>query len=248
LNGRLLLPAFIVVTTALSWWWIAVMGVDMYGSMNGASAWMMTPVWDAPHVLLLFAMWTVMMVAMMLPSVSPLLLIYNGVARRTPVPGYSPAYVYLVALGYLAVWSLFSLGATVLQRVLSRAFVLNPMMELASRRTSAGLLVAAGIYQMLPMKAACLLQCRAPVAFLTKHASPGAGGAFQLGVRHGVYCVGCCWALMLLLLAGGVMNLWVIIALAVFVAIEKLAPFGNATRWVAGALLILAGGFIALTS
>jgi predicted metal-binding membrane protein len=183
LNGRLLLPAFIVVTTALSWWWIAVMGVDMYGSMNGASAWMMTPVWDAPHVLLLFAMWTVMMVAMMLPSVSPLLLIYNGVARRTPVPGYSPAYVYLVALGYLAVWSLFSLGATVLQRVLSRAFVLNPMMELASRRTSAGLLVAAGIYQMLPMKAACLRQCRAPVAFLTEHASPGAGGAFQLGVE-----------------------------------------------------------------
>ncbi len=224
------------------------MGVDMYGSMTGASAWMMTPAWDTPHVLLLFAMWTVMMVAMMLPSVSPLLLLYSGVARRTNVSGYSPSFVYFVALGYLTVWTLFSVAATVLQRVLTGAFVLNPMMELASRRTSAVLLIAAGIYQMLPMKAACLRQCRAPITFLTEHAAPGAAGAFQLGAKHGVYCVGCCWALMLLLLAGGIMNLWVIVALAAFVAVEKIAPFGEATRWIAGAVLLAAGGFLAVSA
>jgi predicted metal-binding membrane protein len=217
------------------------MGVDMYGRMSGASRWMMTPVWDAPHLLLLFLMWTVMMVAMMLPSVSPLLLIYHGVATRTPAPGYRPAYVYAVALGYLGIWAVFSAAATMLQRVLTRLFVVTPMMELASRRTSAALLIVAGIYQMLPLKQACLRHCRAPVSFLTEHARPGAGGALRLGLRHGVYCVGCCWALMLLLLAGGVMNLWVIVALALFVAIEKLAPFGDATRLVAGAALVLVG-------
>ena len=220
------------------------MGIDMYGTMSGASAWMMTPVWDAPHVLLLFLMWTVMMVAMMLPSVSPLLLIYSGVARRTPAPGYSPSFVYLVALGYLIIWTIFSGAATVLQRVLTDLFILNPMMELASRRASATLLIVAGVYQVLPIKAACLKNCRAPVSFLTEHARPGAAGAFRLGLRHGLYCVGCCWALMLLLLVGGVMNLWVIGALAVFVAIEKLAPFGNATRWLAGAALALGGVYL----
>lgn len=224
------------------------MGRDMYGSMTGASAWMMTPVWDTPHLLMLFAMWTVMMVAMMLPSVSPLLLLYRGVARRTSVSGYSPSFVYLVALGYLAVWTLFSAAATALQRVLTEQSVLNPMMELTSRRTSAGMLILAGIYQLLPMKAVCLRNCRAPVSFLTTHARPGASGAFRLGASHGLYCVGCCWALMLLLLAGGVMNLWVIGALAVFVAIEKIAPFGEATRWLAAAVLLTSGAYVLIGS
>lgn len=223
------------------------MGIDMYGSMSGASAWMMTPVWDAPHVLLLFLMWTVMMVAMMLPSIAPLLLIYGGVARRTLAPGYSPSFVYLVALGYLLVWTLFSAAATVVQRVLTQTFVLNPMMEMASRRTSAMLLVIAGVYQLLPMKRTCLRNCRAPLSFLTEHARPGASGAFRLGLWHGLYCVGCCWALMLLLLVGGVMNLWVIGALAGFVAIEKLAPFGEDTRWLAGAVLIASGAYLMLS-
>lgn len=223
------------------------MGIDMYGSMTGASAWMMTPVWDAPHVLLLFLMWTVMMVAMMLPSVSPLLLIYSGVARRTSSPAYAPSFVYLVALGYLLIWTLFSAAATVVQRVLTNEYVLNPMMEMASRRTSATLLVIAGVYQLLPMKRTCLRNCRAPLSFLTEHARPGASGAFRLGLSHGLYCVGCCWALMLLLLAGGIMNLWVIGALAGFVAIEKLAPFGEHTRWLAGAVLISAGAYLMIS-
>jgi predicted metal-binding membrane protein len=223
------------------------MGIDMYGSMSGASRWMMTPVWDAPHVALLFLMWTVMMVAMMLPSASPLLLIYSGVAKRTAVPGYSPSNVYFVALGYLAVWTLFSAAATVLQRLLSSMYVHNPLLELESRRAIAASLILTGIYQTLPIKGACLKHCRAPVSFLTDHAQPGAGGAFQLGLRHGIYCVGCCWALMLLLLAGGVMNLWVIAALAVFVGVEKLSPFGQATRWFGAAALMVAGAYLLIS-
>jgi predicted metal-binding membrane protein len=220
------------------------MGVDMYGPMTGASAWMMTPVWDAPHVLLLFLMWTVMMVAMMLPSASPLLLIYNGVAKRTAVPGYAPSNVYFVAAGYLLIWTAFSAAATALQRALTSIDVLNPMMELESRRNIGLSLIAAGVYQTLPIKDRCLRQCRAPVSFLTDHARPGASGAFVLGAKHGLYCLGCCWALMLLLLAGGVMNLWVIVGLAVFVAVEKLAPFGQATRWFGAAALLLAGLYV----
>jgi predicted metal-binding membrane protein len=244
LRSRALLALVILIVSALSWLWIARMGVDMYGSMTGASAWMMTPVWDAPHVLLLFLMWTVMMVAMMLPSASPLLLLYNGVAKRTAVPGYAPSNVYLVAAGYLLVWTFFSAAATVLQRALTAVDVLNPMMELQSHRAIGLSLIAIGIYQTLPVKGQCLKHCRAPVSFLTDHAKPGATGAFMLGVRHGMYCLGCCWALMLLLLAGGVMNLWVIVGLSVFVAIEKLAPFGQATRWFGAAALLLAGIYV----
>ena len=243
-QSRAALVAVIVATTGLAWYWIAAMGVDMYGAMSGASAWMMTPVWDVPHVALLFAMWTVMMVAMMLPSASPLLLIYSGVARRTEVPGYAPSNVYFVALGYLLVWTLFSAAATVLQRLLTATFVLNPMMELQSRRAIAGSLILTGLYQTLPIKGDCLKHCRAPVSFLTDHARAGAGGAFELGLRHGLYCVGCCWALMLLLLAGGVMNLWVIVGLSVFVAIEKLSPFGQATRWFGAAALTAIGAYL----
>jgi len=241
------LTAAILAVSALAWWWIARMGIDMYGSMSGASAWMMTPVWDAPHVVLLFLMWTVMMVAMMLPSASPLLLIYHSVAKRTAAPGYSPRNVTLVAAGYLGVWTLFSAAATVLQRVLTNMYVLNPMMELQSRRAVAVSLIVTGVYQMLPIKGQCLKHCRAPVSFLTDHARPGAAGAFELGFRHGLYCVGCCWALMLLLLAGGVMNLWVIAGLAVFVAIEKLAPFGDATRWLGAAGLVGCGLYLMIS-
>ena len=241
LRERLVLIAALVVASLLAWAWIVVLSRDMYGSMSGASAWMMTPVWDAAHVALLFAMWSVMMAAMMLPSASPLLLLYGGVARRSAGAGYSPSFVYLVAAGYLIAWTAFSAAATIVQRVLSALVVLDPMMTLVSRRASGVLLIAAGVYQVLPIKRACLAHCRAPVSYLTEHAQPGAAGAFQLGLHHGVYCLGCCWALMALLFAGGVMNLWVIGGLAVVVLIEKIAPFGEAARYLVAALLVAAG-------
>jgi predicted metal-binding membrane protein len=247
-HERLVLIAVLGAALLLAWTWIVVLSRDMYGSMTGASAWMMTPRWDATHVALLFAMWSVMMAAMMLPSASPLLLLYGGVARRTPAAGYRPSFVYLIASGYLAVWTVFSAAATIVQRLLSAFFVLDPMMTLVSRRTSGVLLVAAGVYQLLPIKRTCLAHCRAPVSYLTAHAAPGAWGAFRLGLHNGFYCLGCCWVLMLLLFAGGVMNLWVIGGLAVVVLIEKIAPFGDATRALVAALLIGGGIWIGWTA
>ena len=206
------------------------MARDMYGPMTGASAWMMTPVWDAPHLLLLWAMWAVMMTAMMLPSAAPML----ALADR---PGS-------LALGYVGVWAAFSVGATALQWALGRWSLINPMMEAASPQAGAVLLVIAGLYQWTPLKHACLATCQSPMAFLTRRWRSGRRGALRMGAEHGVYCVGCCWALMLLLFAGGVMNLTVIVALTLFVAFEKLAPVGVWGARVSGVLLIAAAGWM----
>jgi predicted metal-binding membrane protein len=218
------LIASLVAVSFISWAWIVVMARDMYGPMTGASAWMMTPVWDAPHLVLLWAMWAVMMTAMMLPSAVPMIRLAG--------------HPHAVAAGYVGVWALFSIGATALQWALGRAAILNPMMEVASPRTGAALLAIAGIYQWTPLKQACLTTCQSPMAFLARRWRSGLGGAVRMGAEHGVHCVGCCWALMLLLFAGGVMNVTIIAGLAALVAIEKLAPFGGRSARITGAVMM----------
>ena len=225
--NRARLALALTMVTFVSWAWIVVMARDMYGPMTGASAWMMTPVWDGPHLLLLWAMWAVMMTAMMLPSAMPFLMLAGDSA---------PA----MALGYVSVWAVFSVAATALQWLLGTMLVLTPMMEAASATVSAVLLLIAGIYQWTPAKQACLTTCQSPVAFLSRRWRNGTWGAFRMGVEHGAHCVGCCWALMLLLFAGGVMNLWVIAALTVFVGFEKLAAMGRVSTRVSGGLLVAA--------
>jgi predicted metal-binding membrane protein len=162
----------------------------------------------------------------MLPSAAPAFLLYASVIRRSPEGARTPAHVYAFAGGYLLVWTVFSLAATVLQRLLASWLLLSPMMDARDSRFGGALLVVAGIFQFTPFKRACLESCRSPAAFITRHWRPGVSGGFYLGVAHGLFCLGCCWALMLLLFVGGVMNLWWIGALTVFVLIEKLAPFG----------------------
>jgi predicted metal-binding membrane protein len=233
----------LVLFPLVCWSWIVVMARDMYGPMTGASAWMMTPQWDAPHLGLLWAMWAVMMTGMMLPSATPLILLAGDAAgsnrrARRVVTGF-------LAAGYLAVWAVFSVGATALQWALARWLVVTPMMEVSSARTGAAFLAVAGIYQWTPWKTACLSACQSPLSFLMRRWRSGASGAFRMGVRHGVYCVGCCWALMLLLFAGGVMNLAVIAALTAFVAFEKLVPLGAGGARISGALLIAAAAWMA---
>jgi len=225
---------------ALSWIWIVSMARDMYGPMTGASAWMMTVHWDARHLLLLWTMWTVMMTGMMLPSASPLILLYGAAARRSSQRA-STRQTYALAAGYLLVWAAFSLGATALQRALASLMLVSPMMEAVSPRVSAGLLVAAGVYQWTPLKRACLRQCQSPLGFLMGRWRNGLGGALRMGLEHGTVCLGCCWALMLLLFAGGVMNLWVIVGLTAFVAFEKLAWFGRHGAWMTGGLMVAGG-------
>ena len=234
----------VVAIPLLCWAWIAPMARDMYGTMQGPSAWMMTDHWDAPHLSLLFAMWVVMMTAMMLPSASPLILLYAGGLRTSGDPGVA-GKTYALASGYLVAWTLFSAGATVLQRALSRLLVLTPMMEPASPVATAVLLAVAGVYQLTPAKRACLVVCRSPLSYLVRH-WPGSGeAAFRLGVRHGLACVGCCWALMLLLFAGGVMNLAVIVALTLWVLAEKWLPFGERSAQLSGWGLIAAAAWVA---
>ena len=231
----------LILLPMVSWMWIVVMARDMYGPMTGASAWMMTAVWDVRHLALLWAMWAVMMVGMMLPSASPMLLLYGGVARRSAT-GASAAsrQIYALAAGYLVVWALFSLAATALQRLLATLLFVSPMMEVTSPVVGAALLLIAGVYQLTPIKQACLRTCQSPLGFLMSRWRTGLAGAFRMGLEHGALCVGCCWALMLLLFAGGVMNLAVIAALTALVAFEKLTPFGARGAKISGVLLIAA--------
>jgi len=217
----------LILVPLVCWAWIAIMARDMYGPMTGASAWTMTPRWDAPHLLLLWTMWAVMMIGMMLPSAAPLILLAGSASRP-----------YLLALGYAAVWASFSLLATALQWRLATQLILTPMMVVSSRGAGALLLLVAGLYQWTPFKRACLTTCQSPTAFVTQRWRSGPWGAFRMGVEHGAYCVGCCWALMLLLFVGGVMNLAVIGALTAFVAFEKLAPARAGSGRISGLALI----------
>ena len=231
--------ALLILLPLVSWMWIVVMARDMYGPMTGASAWMMTAVWDVPHLALLWAMWAVMMAGMMLPSASPLLLLYGVAARRSaPETSAASRQIYALAAGYLSAWAAFSLGATALQRLLATLVFVSSMMEVTSPIVGATLLFVAGVYQLTPFKHACLRTCRSPLGFLMSRWRPGLAGAFRMGLEHGVLCVGCCWALMLLLFAGGVMNLAVIGALTALVAFEKLTLLGAQGARISGVLLI----------
>jgi predicted metal-binding membrane protein len=189
-------------------------------------------------------MWWVMMIAMMTPSAAPLVLLYTRVARHRaagdPPPGAAIAPAVFLAVGYLLVWLLFSVVAATVQGLLQPAGLVSGMMLWSKTAAlSASVLAAAGLYQLSPLKQACLRHCRGPAQFLVTHWRPGRIGALLLGMRHGAYCVGCCWLLMALLFVGGVMNLVWIVALALFVLVEKLAPSGATIgRW-SGALLLV---------
>lgn len=237
-HPRLSLAVVLVIVPLVCWLWVVAMARDMYGPMTGASAWMMTVEWDLPRLILLWAMWGAMMAGMMLPTAAPMLLLYARTVRNRPGARRVSARIYALAAGYTVVWLLFSVGATALQRLLGRLLVMTPMMEPSSPRVAAALLIIAGIYQFTPAKQSCLDTCRSPIAFFATRWREGVGGAFHMGASHGLYCLGCCWALMLLLFAGGVMNLVVILALTAWVAVEKIAPFGQQSARVSGALLL----------
>jgi predicted metal-binding membrane protein len=188
-------------------------------------------------------MWLAMMVAMMAPSATPMVLLYARVRSHARAQGNQAAPSTAVfVLGYFTVWLLFSLLAASVQLELQARGVLSAMtMGLSSRWPAGALLVAAGIYQLTPLKQACLASCRAPAAYLSQYWRPGARGAFGLGLRHGMYCLGCCWLLMALLFVGGVMNLAWIAALGVLVLLEKAFAPGRTIGRVVGLLLVAWG-------
>jgi predicted metal-binding membrane protein len=221
------------------------------GAAGGGSDMMMAMApmaWTPGYAVLMFFMWWIMMAAMMLPSASPMILLFarfNRTQRDKGAP-YVPTGVF--ALGYLLVWAAFSQVAVTAQWSLERSGLLSSMMASTSVTLGAVLLIAAGVYQLTPLKYACLKHCRSPLFFISHHWRPGEWGALRMGLEHGAFCTGCCWFLMALLFYGGIMNLFWIIGLALFVLLEKVAPAGHWVGWVMGVGLIAWGGALLLAA
>ena len=244
--------------TLLAWLYV-LLGAGTGMSTLAMSTWQFPPPkpamsmagdWNAAYWLTMLAMWWVMMIAMMIPSAAPMILLYARVFRRGQsrgqISGTTLVPTAAFAAGYLACWLAFSVLATALQFALEQVGLVHGMLMWSTDRwLTAGLLIAAGVFQLSPLKATCLAHCRSPAEFLSRHWREGRLGAFRLGIVHGAYCLGCCWALMLLLFAAGIMNLVWIAGLAVLVLIEKLAPFGARLSPAIAAALIAAGLYVA---
>ncbi|MFQ6028729.1 MAG: DUF2182 domain-containing protein [Dehalococcoidia bacterium] len=243
-RDRLIVLAGIVGVAALAWIYLFYLAWDMQRSMSADSMPMglemvlsQVRAWGVVDFLLMFVMWAVMMTAMMVPTAAPMILTFATInrRRREQQQPFVPTGVFL--LGYVIIWSGFAAGATVAQWLLNIAALLSPMMASSSPFLGGGLLLAAGIFQWSPVKYACLNHCRTPMSFVMTEWRDGPQGALLMGLRHGTFCLGCCWVLMSLLFVLGVMNLLWIAALATFVLVEKVAPAGQWISRVTGLLL-----------
>ncbi|NDW53918.1 DUF2182 domain-containing protein [Aliiroseovarius sp. PrR006] len=205
------------------------------------------PTWTIGYIALTFLMWWVMMIAMMTPSATPTLLLYSAMKRVSAEPESTPQYTLFFLFGYLLSWAAFSAFAVALQSKLQSLGLISPQMMTLNSQLIAGIvLIGAGLYQFTSLKQACLRRCQSPAQFLTKHRRTGKTGALLMGVHHGSYCLGCCWALMALLFVGGVMNLYWITGLAIYVALEKLTAQGQRLARVAGVALFCFGAYLLL--
>src|SRR5262245_23275446 len=256
-RDRLIVAGSLGVIVALAWGyvlWLAndmdMGGMDMTGfRMIPAGLGRMAPAnapWKAIEFAFVFAMWAVMMVGMMAPSAAPMILMYARAGRHGRAEGKPLAPTGWFATGYFLVWTGFSLAATTVQWGFERAALLDSRMASASNVLGGIVLVLSGVYQWTPVKDACLAQCQSPLGFLMRYGGfrSNATGCVELGIRHGAYCVGCCWLLMALLFVGGVMNVLWIALLALLVLVEKLAPFGRWVARTAGIACVAAGAWM----
>jgi predicted metal-binding membrane protein len=248
-RDRLLTGLGLAVTILLAWVYLFRDAAEMQAMagearMHAAMGMADPRAWGFQAWLGLFAMWAVMMAAMMLPSAAPVVMLVLGVYRRRNTSEARTATVAFV-LGYLAVWTGFSVAASIVQLALHRTALVGADMRLVSSTISGLLFVVVGIYQWLPLKRACLTHCQSPLAFLTQHWREGSRGGFEMGLRHGTFCLGCCWLLMVLLFVVGTMNLIWVAALTALVLIEKLAQRAGAVLGrVAGVALALWGLYV----
>lgn len=237
-DRQLVIGALLAVIIAA--WAYLLSGAGMLQDMDGMLMPMASGPWTFGYLMLMLFMWAVMMAAMMLPSAAPMILLYTRIAGER-APGAQVSLSSMFTLGYIAIWTSFSIAAVALQVGLQKLALLSPMMA-ATHAVFAGLvLAAAGLYQWLPLKKACLQRCRSPLEFVLTHWRRGALGAVVMGIQHGLYCLGCCWVLMLLLFVGGVMNMLWVAGLALFVLVEKLAPAGHWIGRGAGLVLLVWG-------
>jgi len=229
--------AAVIWTVVLGGWLLLLWGATNMDSPLAQLMMPITPSWSLANWLAVFAMWSVMMAAMMLPSAAPIVLTFAGLNRKRGEDARSLSFV----VGYLALWTAFGALAVTAQWALQSVGLLSPMIVSNSAWLTGVLLVIAGVFQFTPLKHACLRACRSPLGFLMSEWREGLAGAWRMGLRHGLYCLGCCWALMALLFVGGVMNILWIGALAALVAIEKFAPRGEQVARLLGSLMIGAG-------
>ncbi len=230
--------------TALGWLYLIV-EADKMSRMDESMAMPHMVSWDANYLGFLFVMWSIMMVAMMVPSVTPMVMMFTTVNRKRRESDRTDLVpVGVFVSGYLIAWMAFSAAAAIAQWTLHAAALVSPMMTSSSAILGGALLIAGGIYQWTPLKYACLIHCRTPMSFLMTSWRPGRTGALVMGVHHGSFCVGCCWVLMVLLFVAGVMNVLWVAAIAAFVFIEKVAPRGDLLGRVAGVLLVAAGAWV----
>jgi predicted metal-binding membrane protein len=238
LRDRIILWSALAAITALAWLYLVRMPMapaDL-GGFGARILSILPPRFSDAS--LTFMMWAVMMVAMMIPSASPMVAMYARITRTRDTPALA---VWMFILAYIVVWTVFSAGATFAQITLERVSLITAGLS-ASRIVGAIILVAAGIYQLTPLKETCLGHCRSPLTFFMSEWRDGVSGAFRMGLKHGAFCVGCCWTLMALLFVFGVMNLLWVAALSILVLLEKATAYGRTVARVAGLAMILAAG------
>jgi predicted metal-binding membrane protein len=255
LRDRVLVIISLAVLSVLSWVYLAVLAMDMAegdmslmgqniaaGSMVAMTATM--NVWPLSTFFLMLIMWWVMMVGMMVPSAAPMILLFALVTRKQAEAENPGKRIAIFAATYIVVWGGFSVVATLAQWALTEAALLSPKMVASSQWLTIGLLAACAIYQLTPLKQACLGKCRSPLSFLMTNWHPGDLGAMKMGLSHGAYCLGCCWLLMALLFVGGVMNLFWVALIAVLVLAEKVLPHGNLLGKLGGLLMLGLAAYI----
>ncbi|MCZ6453122.1 MAG: DUF2182 domain-containing protein [Alphaproteobacteria bacterium] len=257
-QDRAIVGASLVVVALLSWIYLFVLAVEMargdkslmgmgsmkaMGNIAGAMATDPQP-WGITTFILMLVMWWVMMIGMMIPSAMPMILVHARVQRKRHPEENLMSRSGIFTLGYGVAWFGFALVATLLQWALSEAALISPMMVATSRYLGVAIFLAAGAYQLTPLKHICLANCRSPIHFLTTHWRNGRAGVLRMGIDHGTYCVGCCWFLMAILFFGGVMNLLWVAAIAIFVMMEKLIPRGDLVSRISGVLMLGFAGYL----
>jgi predicted metal-binding membrane protein len=231
-RDRRIVVGGLLAVIALSWGYL----------LTGAGMPMSTPAaWTSTYFVLMLVMWWVMMAAMMLPSAAPTILLFAALSRKSAERGDPTVSAGVFAAAYVVVWGGFSLIATFAQMQLDGLALLSPMMKSVSVPLGATLLIAAGVYQMSPLKYACLRHCRTPIDFFARRWRRGTRGALLMGLEHGAFCLGCCWVMMGLLFYAGVMNLLWVAGLAAYMLLEKLAPAGRKISRFSGIVLIVWG-------
>jgi predicted metal-binding membrane protein len=247
-RDRLTTVMGLAAMTVLAWLYLvreaaSMQSMAMDARMHAAMGMGDMHAWGVSDWLALFVMWAVMMAGMMLPSAAPVILLVLAAYRRRGDRRARASSAAFIG-GYLLAWTTFSGFAAAIQVGLHRTALLTPEMASGSARLAGAILLMAGVYQWLPVKNVCLTHCQSPLGFITRYWREGAVGGLTMGVRHGLFCVGCCWALMSLLFVVGVMNLIWVAVITAFVLIEKLAPQGTRLSRMAGVLMVIWGAYV----